>query len=188
METLASNTPMKRITLSLFAFALLGTPALTSCSKKDSPAEVVKPSSRISIIARALSGSFHGEQMASPSTFTKSIIECEDLVFTPYPSPVEKFYQIGAETFQAFGTVTSENYLKIDGVAKPSIIKYDNIYGLHEEDGKVYLSIYRLDVIMKDILAEKKARVITDVTYDGFKLLRFEGATSASDKMAFTRR
>lgn len=178
---------MKRITLSLIALALLSAPSLTSC-KKDSPAEVVKPSSRISSVARTLSGAFHGEQMASPSTFTKPIIECEDLVFTPYPSPVEKFYQIGAETFQAFGTVTSENYLKIDGVAKPSIIKYDNIYGLHEEDGKVYLSIYRLDVIMKDILAEKKARVITDVTSDGFKLLRFEGATSASDKMAFTRR
>jgi len=78
--------------------------------------------------------------------------------------------------------------MKIDGVAKPSIIKYDNIYGLHEEDGKVYLSIYRLDVIMKDIMAEKTSRVITDVTADGFTLLRFEGATSLSDKMAFKRR
>lgn len=178
---------MKRITLSLIALALLGAPSLTSC-KKDTPADVVKPSSRISSVARALSGAFHGEQMASPSTFTKPVIECEDLVFTPYPSPVEKFYQIGAETFQAFGTVTSESYIKIDDVAKPSIIKYDNIYGLHEEDGKVYLSIYRLDVVMKDILAEKKSRVITDVTADGFTLLRFEGATSLSDKMAFKRR
>lgn len=179
---------MKRITLSLLALALLGAPALTSC-KKDTPADVVKPSSRISSVARTLSGAFHGEQMASPSTVAKPIIiDCEDLVFTPYPSPVKKFYQIGAETFQAFGTVTSESYIKIDGVAKPSIIKYDNIYGLHEEDGKVYLSIYRLDVIWKDILAEKKSRVITDVTADGFTLLRFGSATLLSDKMAFKRR
>ena len=177
---------MKRITLSLIALALLSAPSLTSC-KKDSPAEVVKPSSRISSVARTLSGAFHGEQMASPSTFAKPVIEVEELVFTPYASPQKRYYTRGGEEFEAFGEVTSESYIKVDGVAQQPI-RRNNLYSLREAGGEVYLTIYPLDGGLKDYVTGKKARVITDVTSDGFKLLRFEGATSASDKMAFTRR
>lgn len=177
---------MKRITLSLLALALLGAPALTSC-KNDTPADVVKPSSRISSVARALSGAFHGEQMASPSTFAKPVIEVEDLVFTPYASTQKKYYTRGGEEFEAFGEVTSESYIKVDGVAQPSI-KRNNLYSLREAGSEVYLTIYSLDGGLKDYVTGKKARVITDVTSDGFTLLRFEGATSPSDKMAFKRR
>lgn len=177
---------MKRITLSLLVIALLSAPTLTSC-KKDGPAEVVKPSSRISEIARTLSGAFHGEQMASPSTFAKPVIEVEELVFTPYASPRKKYYTRGGEEFEAFGEVTSESYTRIDGVAQQST-KRSNLYSLREVGSSVYLTIYSLDGGLKDYVTGKKARVITDVTSDGFKLLRFDGATSASDKMAFTRR
>ena len=178
---------MKRITLSLLALSLLGAPSLTSCSKKDSPAEVVKPSSRISSVARTLSGAFHGEQMASPSTFAKPVIEVEDLVFTPYASAQKKYYTRGGEEFEAFGEATSEIYIKIDGVAQQSIRK-NNLYSLSEVGSEVYLTIYSLDGGLKDYVTGKKARVIADVTADGFTLLRFEGATSLSDKMVFTRR
>lgn len=178
---------MKRITLSLLALALLGAPSLTSC-KKDTPADVVKPSSRISSVARALSGAFHGEQMASPSTFAKPVIEVEDLVFTPYASVQKKYYTRGGEEFEAFGEVTSESYTKIDGVAQPTTTKKNNLYSIREAGSEVYLTIYSLDGGLKDYVTGKTSRVITDVTADGFTLLRFEGATSLSDKMAFKRR
>lgn len=177
---------MKRITLSLLALVLLGAPSLTSC-KKDTPADVVKPSSRISSVARALSGSFHGEQMASSPIYTKPVIEVEDLVFIPYASTKKKYYTRLDEEFEAFGEVTSESYIKIDGVAQPSI-KQNNLYSLRESGSEVYLTIYSLDGGLKDYVTGKKSRVITDVTADGFTLLRFWGATSLYDKMAFKRR
>ena len=177
---------MKRITISLFALAILSATALTSC-KKDSPAEVVKPSSRISTVSRVLSGAFHGEQMASPSTFAKTVIECEDLVFTPYPEKRKKHYTRGGEEFDAFGEVTSESYIKVDGVAQ-QVTKHNNLYSLSEAGGEVYLNIYRLDSGVKDYVVGKSSRIITDVTADGFKLLRFLGASSPSDKTAFSRR
>lgn len=177
---------MKRITLYLLALALLGAPSLTSC-KKDTPADVVKPSSRISSVARALSGAFHGEQMASPSTFTKPVIEVEDLVFTPYASTQKKYYTRGGEEFEAFGEVTSESYIKIDGVAQPTT-KKNNLYSLREAGSEVYLTIYSLDGGLKDYVTGKTSRVITDVTADGFTLLCFGSATLLSDKMAFKRR
>lgn len=178
---------MKRITLSLLALSLLGAPSLTSCSKKDSPAEAVKPSSRISSVARTLSGAFHGEQMASSSIYTKPVIEVEDLVFTPYASTKKKYYTRWDEEFEAFGEVTSESYIKIDGVAQQST-KQNNLYSLRESGSEVYLTIYSLDGGLKDYVTGKKSRVITDVTADGFTLLRFWGATSLYDKMAFKRR
>ena len=52
----------------------------------------------------------------------------------------------------------------------------------------MYLTIYSLDGGLKDYVTGKKSRVITDVTADGFTLLRFWGATALYDKMAFKRR
>ena len=73
------------------------------------------------------------------------------------------------------------------GVAQPSI-KRNNLYSLREAGSEVYLTIYSLDGGLKDYVTGKTSRVITDVTADGFTLLRFEGATSLSDNMAFKRR
>ena len=177
---------MKRITLSLLTLALLGATVVTSC-KKDTPSAVVKPSSRISSVARTLSGAFHGEQMASSPIYTKPVIEVEDLVFTPYASTQKKYYTRFDEEFEAFGEVTSESYTKVDGVAL-WLTKRNNLYSLRETGGEVYLTIYSLDGGLKDYVTGKKERVITDVTADGFTLLRFWGATSLYDKMAFKRR